>query len=612
MKIVGTKYEGLESGICYFDHDKEELFALQSDRVSRIKKDNLDIDQLLNYIKKKKIIQDNIDIVSIPFSNFNGDDAILGMQCPTYFWLKKEKIKRSVIKPKYYKDLLEKIPLRKKLIYFLNPYWLIFSLAYIILSKFRTFKILNSFFIKLTIRDIFKKNGLNVKRLNFFDHHTCHAASAIIHHNFKLNKDNFIFITDEHGDKKHASFFKWDKNRLNLLSSSKINKIYENGQVYVTSIGNLYSNFTVALGLRRSTDEGKVEALAAYGKPDKKTLDLLHSIIKIDYRTLKFEIDSQLYKKFLTVNNLKKILGEVGDKNFASTIQNFLEVIIIDFLQAAKEKYNFQEIFVAGGVFANVILSYKIYEQLKLSKINVIPYMGDEGSAMGAAVLSSLKEGKSLNNFRKIVMPYIGTKFDKNETLLALNDFEGRINYVYLEKQMAVEASKSLIENKIICTFLDKMEFGPRALGNRSILANPFFKETRDKINSEIKRRPWYQPLCPTILEEDREEIFERSFNHKYMSTAFKAHEKFKTIIPSALHVDLTARPQFVDKSDNLFIFSILKKIKEKFKYGVILNTSFNLHGRTNVLTPKDAIVDFIDCNLDELYINGFKVTKKK
>ena len=128
---------------------------------------------------------------------------------------------------------------------------------------------------------------------------------------------------------------------------------------------------------------------------------------------------------------------------------------------------------------------------------------------------------------------------------------------------MAVEASKSLIANKIICTFLDKMEFGPRALGNRSILANPFFKETRDKINSEIKRRPWYQPLCPTILEEDREEIFERSFNHKHMSTAFKAHEKFKTIIPSALHVDLTARPQFVDKSDNVFIFSILK-IKKK------------------------------------------------
>ena len=117
--------------------------------------------------------------------------------------------------------------------------------------------------------------------------------------------------------------------------------------------------------------------------------------------------------------------------------------------------------------------------------------------------------------------------------------------------------------------------------------------------------------MCPSILEEDREDIFETSFNHKYMSTAFKAKSKFKNIIPSALHVDLTARPQFVTQDCSPFFWLLLKKIKEKHQFGVILNTSFNLHGRTNVLKPEDAIIDFLDCNLDHLYINGYKVIKK-
>ena len=209
-------------------------------------------------------------------------------------------------------------------------------------------------------------------------------------------------------------------------------------------------------------------------------------------------------------------------------------------------------------------------------------------------------------------MPYLGTEYSENQILDALKHFEAKIDFTRLDdNQIAREASDALYKNYIICTFFGKMEFGPRALGNRSILANPFYKETRDKINLKIKKRPWYQPLCPTILEDDRNAIFENSFNHKFMSTAFKAKEEMKKIIPSALHVDCTARPQFVNENDNVYIYNILKKMKEKYSYGVILNTSFNMHGRTNVLTPENAITDFLDCNLDEMYVGNYKVNRK-
>ena len=118
--------------------------------------------------------------------------------------------------------------------------------------------------------------------MEFYDHHLCHAASALIQYNFDRKKINYIFVLDEHGDRSHSSFYRWDKEKFNLISSSKIIKFKKQNRTYVTSIGNVYSNFTEALGLRRSTDEGKVEALAAYGKPDKNLSETLNSIIKVN------------------------------------------------------------------------------------------------------------------------------------------------------------------------------------------------------------------------------------------------------------------------------------------------------------------------------------------
>ncbi len=527
-----------------------------------------------------------------------------------FFFLRKEKKAREYIKPKYFKDLLE-INFKIKIKILLDLKWHYFSIMHKLLSNFRKLEKLNEFFVRKTIKDIFKKNNIEISKIEFYDHHLSHAASCLTIDNFNKSETNFVFVLDEHGDVKHSSFFKWNNGAFDLISSSKITKIYKDKRTYITSIGSLYSNFTEALDLRRSVDEGKVEALAAYGIPDKNLLKILRRIVKIDKNMLNFSIEQILYKKFLTLKKLKKYRITIGDKNFAATIQNFLEDIVIEILSLYKSIYNFDKIYFAGGVFANVILSYKIYMALNLKCVNVVPYMGDEGAGVGASVLSLINNGEDFTKIKNISMPYIGDSYSENETLKILRLYEKKINFEYLKENWVSEAANALNENKIIGNFYGNIEFGPRALGQRSILANPFFSDTRDRINSQIKKRPWYQPLCPSILEEDREKIFEKSFSHKYMSTAFKAKLKFKDIIPSALHVDLTARPQFVTKESNIIFWSLLKKIKEKHDFGVILNTSFNLHGRTNVLRPEDAIIDFLDCNLDQLYINGYKVMKK-
>ena len=610
MKIIGTKYSGVESSLSFLDTSKNKFFALQSDRVSRIKKDNIDIDELLKYCISRNSISKKIDIVSIPFSNFLGSDCILEMQSPTFFFLKKEKIARQYIRPKYFKDLLE-IDSKTKLKILLNVRWQYYSILHKFFSYFRKLEYLNKFFVKKVIKDLFKNNDIEISKIEFYDHHLSHAASCLTIDNFDKSDTNYIFVLDEHGDEKHSSFFKWSNKNFELISCSKINIFIKDNLAYVTSIGSLYSNFTEALDLRRSVDEGKVEALAAYGLPNKNLLKILRKIIKVNQDELNFSIDKNLFQKFLTLEKLKKFRKIIGDKNFAATVQNFLEEIVIEILSLYKSIYNFDKLYVAGGVFANVVLSYKIYETLNLKYINVVPYMGDEGAAVGSSVLSLINNGEDLSKIKSISMPYIGDSYTADETLKILKLYEQKINFEYLKDNWINEAANALKENKIIGNFFGNIEFGPRALGHRSILANPFFEDTRDKINLQIKKRPWYQPLCPSILEEDREEIFEKSFNHKYMSTAFKAKSKFKDIMPSALHVDLTARPQFVTKDSNFSFWLLLRKIKEKHNFGVLLNTSFNLHGRTNVLRPEDAIIDFLDCNLDELYINSYKVKKK-
>ena len=242
----------------------------------------------------------------------------------------------------------------------------------------------------------------------------------------------------------------------------------------------------------------------------------------------------------------------------------------------------------------------------------IAPPMGDEGAALGSAFISAINNGENLSWLsEKNFMPYFGPCINNKEVLLSIKKFKNSKIKIkkYSQKKLIEMLSRDIISGKVCCLARGKLEYGPRALGNRSIIALPTNRKVRDRINSEIKRRPSYQPFCPSVLEIDREELFIDSFNHKHMAIAFRMKKKYIRKYPSACHIDGTARPQFISEKDNPFYFRLLSSIKEKIGHGILINTSFNLHGRSIVCSADDAIRDFLDCNLDSMILGDYYVS---
>lgn len=613
MKIFGHKFFGQEAAVAFIDTDKKEIFALNADRVSRIKKDNYDISPILDaYSDRFK----GADISAYSFGVFNGRDAVLETKGTSYYWLNWQRLLRGITKPKYYGDLRRQKSLPEKAVIFLKS---------LLRPQIFYFKIVRDFYWKKymagTLPENFHKDkihqyisetlaryGIYPKKFEYLDHHTCHAISAFYSSPFPMDARVLALTLDEHGDEYFSKLFLFDKDGFKNVAGSPSDMFWVDGVDFVTSVAGMYSNFTQAMGLIRSMDEGKVEALAAYGKAHEPTMKQLYKAIKVEDLTFKVDLDQ--YKKLSDINFLASIKNDIGEKDFCATIQAWLEDIAIEYLNIAHEKYPADYLCLAGGATANVIMNHKIYEHTPFKYIFVVPPMGDEGSGYGAAIYAGILAGEDMSWIKDITMPYFGPQFTKDEVKKALSGTSG-IEYEDLSDKWTESAAESISQNKIISVFHGRMEFGPRALGNRSIMANAADIEARDRINSSVKKRPWYQPLCPTLLESERERLFENSFPHKHMAIAFLMKEAFRQSLPSAIHVDGTARPQFVEEQDNPDIFRLLQAVKERTGFGCVLNTSFNLHGRTIVHSPEDAITDFVDCNLDELYIEGYRVSKK-
>lgn len=612
MKILGSKFFGQDSAIFYLDTKKREIFALNSDRISRIKKDNFDVSPILDLYSNKFR---KLDKLAYPFKNFKGFDALLETKGTSYFWLNEQRLIRKITKPKYRSDLLKKRDFVENLLLLLKTVTYPKIYYYKILRKYYWNLYLinqlpkNFHFKKIDqyIKETLSRYDIKVDNILYFDHHLCHAVTAYYFSRFAYKSKAIVFTLDEHGDECFSKTYIFDGNKHTEIAKSTTKKFFINNKAYVTSIAGLYSNFTEAMGLIRSTDEGKVEALAAYGKVDKKLYKRLTKIVQI--KNLQFVINSDTYKKFTDIEYLITLRKHIGDKNFCATIQAWLNDVIVDYLNQVYKKYPVNNLCLAGGAVANIILNYNIYSRTPFKNIFIAPPMGDEGSAAGAAILSALESNEDISWLKYQSMPYFGPKYTRKEIYESLKKFD-RLKVEYLGKNWYVKAAKSISENKVIAIFQGKMEFGPRALGNRSILANPANKRTRERINAVVKKRPWYQPFCPSVLETDRETLFISSFSHKHMATAFVMKKEFRDKYYSGIHIDGTARPQFVEKNDNPNLYALLRELKKLIGHGIVINTSYNLHGRTIVNSPIDAIIDFRDCNLDELYIEGYKVTK--
>ena len=607
MKIMGTKYCGHDSALCLLDTNEKSIFAMSTERVTRIKHDQLDITPILEKFKFSRI-----DYVAHSYSDFE-DKAQDGELREKMIYNKDiEKALRIIIKPSYIQDL--NISRIKKNMAIFRALFTDFSAVKSYYSaKFKR-SLVNETpegnkkaFVEY-IKINFKKFGLRPKKVLFYEHHLCHAIPS--YYLSPFNGEKVIAMTiDGQGDGFFSKiyFFEGTKS-FKLIGQSSADFI--GGGDRFLSIGRIYNLFTQAMDLRPNSDEGKVEALAAFGSADKDLLTLLNNATNIDKNSLSIEFDIQKIQYFYDIEWLKNQRQKIGDENFCATVQSYLEDTVVDYLNAVYIKYPINNLCLSGGVAANIIMSLQIYERTNFKNIYVLPPMGDEGLAIGSAILAAIDLDQDVAWLRDFKMPYFGDSYTREEVKLALQKFNN-ISFEDVEKNWPEEAAKSVAKGKICALFHGRMEFGPRALGNRSIVADPGQDNIRQRINSTVKRRPSYQPFCPSILEEDRVRLFKDSFAHKHMAIAFRMKEEFISDLPCAVHVDGTARPQFVEEEDNPNYYRYLKALKELTGYGVSLNTSFNLHGRTIVRTPHDAVVDFIDCNIDELYIEGFRVKRQ-
>jgi carbamoyltransferase len=607
MRIVGTKFYGHESALCLLDTREKTVFAMSTERVTRIKHDSIGISPILQAYDFKDI--DCVTHSMADFENKGKDNELRGkMTCNKDL----ELLIRSFYNPLYIKDLNITKKTRKKII--LKSIVSNFPgvVKYYLIRLKRALIIENALKNKVTltkyIRKTFNKFNLFPKEIEFIDHHLCHSSAAYFLSPYNSEKALSLTI-DGKGDGFFSKLYLFNGNSHELIGESYAS-FFGGGDHCYLSIGHIYQNFTEAMDLRANNDEGKVEALAAFGIADQDLLNQLKDATIIDSDSLSINFDINKIKPFYDINFLKVKRLNLGDENFCSVVQSYLEDTIVDYLSFAYEKYPIKNLCLSGGVAANIIMSLNIYEKTHFKNIYVLPPMGDEGTALGGAILKATQLNKDVSWLKDYVMPYFGDEYSREQVKSALDTFDS----IIVEDQNSKwpeEAAKSVAEGKICSLFHGRMEFGPRALGNRSIIGSPMIEDTRQRINSTVKRRPSYQPFCPSILEEERERLFKNSFSHKHMAIAFRMREEFISDLPCAVHVDGTARPQFVEEQDNPSYYRYLKALKKITGYGVSLNTSFNLHGRTIVRTPEDAVVDFIDCNLDELFIEGYKVTRK-
>ena len=613
--IIGFKPSGHDNAIYIIDPNNEKVFGVAMERITKIKHDSASIlTQLDNIIFECfNLDKDSKIYLAESFTDLTLSSIISNMlRYEIYKTFKIEYIKdfekyfKKDAKERYFLLFKKNLPLFIKL-----------AINQAIISKFP--KKYKKLFIKLYLRNKLKE----IKKIDYkeYDHQLCHAASAYYFSPFDKNEKVVVVTMDGMGDRNcFSSVYLGKNNKLKKLTESYAEKVSKSLSQNVTSgrlwysIGNLYGVFTHVLGFKINSDEGKTEALAAYAKRPKNEIyeDLMECYTVND--KLQIIPNYKKLEKYFSISYLNDLKSKIGEENFAGAIQKFLQDFMVEYIKKIIKRTGIKTFCFAGGVFANVIMNLRIWEDSGIRQMYIFPAMGDDGTAVGAAVLRAVELGYNLSWLKDLEMPYWGPSYSKDEVEKELkkDKWRDKVTYKYIGDKWPEIAAEMIAKGKIIAIYQGRMEFGPRALGNRSILADPRDPKTRDKINSTVKRRPRFQPFCPSVLEEERERLFEKSYKHKHMAIAFRMKKEFWNKLPSAMHIDGTSRPQFVQEKDNPNYYRLIKRLKELTGYGIVVNTSFNLHGRTIVKTPEDALVDFIDCNIDALFIEGFLIRKIK
>jgi carbamoyltransferase len=433
--------------------------------------------------------------------------------------------------------------------------------------------------------------GITGRPWVYVRHHVAHAASALYTSGFA---EANVLTIDGNGEDDSALLGVAEGGKLRVLGR----------KLAPESLGGLYSNATHQLGFVRHVEEGKTMGLAAYGEP------------VVEFAGLRVGSDSYDMDRRFLVSGFWEGLGaprrageEIndGDRDFAASIQNALEEAGMALARGLHQTTGKRALCLAGGVVLNCDMNAKILGLDCVDEVFIQPAAHDAGTALGAALEVAGRHGDPTDFVMEHA--YWGPEY-RNEEIQAFLD-EAKVAYTR-PPDIEQAVAERLAAGDIVGWFQGRMEIGPRALGGRSILANPAMPEMKDKVNAEVKHREGWRPFAPSMLEEEAPNLVFDSHPSPFMLLTFTVKPEWREGLSAAMHVDDTVRSQTVSRKTNPRYHGMISKFQSLTGVPAVLNTSFNDRGEPIVMSPQDAVRCFYSTGLDQLAIGDFLVSKNR
>ena len=500
-------------------------------------------------------------------------------------------------------------------------------------------------FLKKLIHEGLKEVGTYDKKkvkLLFPEHHLSHAASAFYPSNFEKSA---ILTIDGVGE--------WSTASIGMGNGKEIKMIKE--LHFPHSLGLLYSAFTYFLGFKVNSGEYKLMGLAPYGNPESEETRKFKSIIERELVDVKADGSIWLDQKYFNYstglrmiheNKWKQLFGfgvrteeeelEPHHCNLALAIQQVSEDVVIKMAREVKRITQADTLCMAGGVALNCVANGRLEKEKIFDKIYIQPAAGDAGGSVGAALAGSFiyfdEERHLENGYDQLQGSYLGPEFSEKEIRQTIKKTKAVGTHYRDFSDLTKVVAEKISEGNAVGWFQGRMEFGPRALGNRSILGDARNPEMQKKLNLKIKYREGFRPFAPSVLDEDLQEYFDQEGQSPYMLIVSPVAEKHQKKVPenyyelpfwerlycersdvqSITHIDFSARIQTVHRETNPRYWDLIKSFKEKTGYGLVVNTSFNVRGEPIVCTPFDAYRCFMSTEMDYLVLGDFLFEKEQ
>jgi carbamoyltransferase len=442
---------------------------------------------------------------------------------------------------------------------------------------------------RLALRKQLAHHGLARADLRLVDHHEAHAAAAA----WAANAAPCAVLTiDGVGDGLSSTISIFRDGRLERVAASAAR----------SSLGVFFEHVTSLLNMRELEDEGKVMALADYARPVADEDNPLLSWIRVRDGVLETARAGHGLK-----GALARVHWRYPNEQFAYLAQRVVEHTCVALARDAVRLTGLDRLALAGGVVSNIRATRSIRVMPEVKDVYVFPHMGDGGLALGAAVAAASACGERIE--LDLSHLDLGPSYPTPAIAAALRAAGFRVDPV---DNLAARVGGALAEGQIVMWFQGRMEYGPRALGNRSVLARPDRPDLRDRLNLVLKRRVWYQPFCPSMLDSEGPRVLAdwTASSNRSMTMAYAVSPCFRNRLAGVTSIDGTCRPQFVSDNQPDEFANLLREARTRWRVGAVLNTSFNIHGEPIVCSPGEAIDVFVRSGADALAIGPFLVER--